>query len=140
MAESSRPAASLMWQKTSDKSRVFSLLKFGHCLLKYSSLIFLTRLESQLNASWWLHVNAMCRGITFHCSELGGPSRVALDMVLPGGKTSTRSGEGCHHLGLGEYSGAGGEGAMGAYTCSEEEAPCERLKGWDISACPSNMW
>ena len=60
-------------------------------------------------------------------------------MVLPGGETSTGPGEGCHHLDLGECSGAGGEGAMGEDTCSEEEAPCERLNGWDISACPINM-
>ena len=43
-------------------------------------------------------------------------------MVPLGGKTSTRSGEGCCHLGLGEHSDAGGEGALGADTCSEEEA------------------
>ena len=37
-----------------------------------------------------------------------GPSGVALDVVPPGGETSTGSGEGCSHLGLGECSGAGG--------------------------------
>ena len=71
--------------------------------------------------------------------ELGGPSRVALDVVLPGGKTSTGSGEGWCHLGLGECSSTGGEGVTGVDICSEEEAPCERLNGWDISACPINM-
>ena len=91
---------------------MFSVLKFGQCLLKYSSLVSLTRLESCLNASRWLCVNALCRGIISHCFELGSPSRVALDMVPLGGETSTRSGEGCHHLGLGECSGAGQEGGL----------------------------
>ena len=31
-------------------------------------------------------------------------------------------------------------GALGADTCLEGEAPWERLKGSDISTCPSNMW
>ena len=120
-----------MHQKTSDRSWVFSVLKFGECLWKYSSFIFLTRLESQLNASRWLHVSTLCRGIISCHFELGGPSGVALDMVPLGGKTSTWSGEGCHCLGLGECLGTGGEGAMGVDTHSEEEAPCERLNGWD---------
>ena len=102
-----------MHQKTSDRSQVFSVLKFGLCLLKYSSLVFLTRLAPWLNASMWLHVNTLCRGIISHCLELGGPSRVALDVVLPRGKTSSGSGEGYHCLGLGEHSGTGGEGFMG---------------------------
>ena len=129
-----------MCQKTSDRSWVFLVLKFGQCLLKYSSLVFLTRLKSWLNASRPLHFSALCMGATSHHFELGGPSGVALDMVLPGGETSTRSGEGCHCLGLGECSGTGGERATGADTCSEEEVPCERLNVWDIGACPSNMW
>ena len=29
---------------------------------------------------------------------------------------------------------------MGADICSEEEAPCERLKGWAVGGCPSNTW
>ena len=70
----------------------------------------------------------------------GDPSGVALDVVPLGGETSIGSGEGCCCLGLGECSGTGEEGAMGADTCLEEEASCERLKGWDISACPSNTW
>ena len=61
-------------------------------------------------------------------------------MVLLGGKTSTRSGEGCCHLDLGKGLGAGGERAMGAGTCLEEEAPCERLNGRDVSACPISTW
>ena len=35
-------------------------------------------------------------------------------------------------MGLGECSGTGGEGATGADTCSVEEAPCERVNGWDM--------
>ena len=101
--------------------------------------MFLTRPESQLNTSRQLHVNALCRGIISCHFELGGSSGVALDVVPLGGETSTRSGEGCCCLGLGECSGAGGEGATGAHTFSEE-APCERLYGWDVSACPSNKW
>ena len=129
-----------MYQKMSDRLRVFSVLKFGQCLLKYSSLIFLTRLESWLNASRQLHVNALHRGIISHHFELGGPSEVALDMVPLGGETFTGSGEGCCHLGLDKCLGARGEGAMGVNICSEGEAPCERLNGWDIGACPINMW
>ena len=140
MLEPSSSAVLAMHQKMSDRSQVFSVLKFGQCLLKYASLVFLTRLKSWLNASRQFHVNTLCRGIISHCFEPGGPSKVALDMVLLGGRTSTRSGEGCCHLGLGECSGTGGEGAMGADTCSEEEAPCERLNGWDISVCLSNKW
>ena len=35
---------------------------------------------------------------------LGGPVMFAWGVALPGGETSTWSGEGCHHLGLGEGS------------------------------------
>ena len=65
---------------------------------------------------------------------------VALDVVLPEDKTSTRSGEEYCCLGLGECLGTGEEGAMGVDTCSEEEAPCESLNGWDVSACPISTW
>ena len=140
MEEPSRPVDSIMHLKTPVKSQVFSSLKFSLCLLKYSSLASFTRLESQLNASLWLCDNALCRGSVPHLFELGGPSGVALDEVPPRGETSTGSGEGCCHLGLGEWSGTGEEGAMGAGTCSKEDAPCERLNGWDISTCPSNTW
>ena len=140
MEEPSTSAAMIMCQKTSDRSWVFSVLKFGQYLLKYSSFISLTRLESQLNASRWLGVNALYRGVTSCCLELGGPTRFSWDVVLLGGKTSTRSGEGCCHLGLGKGSGARGERAMGAGTYSEEKAPCERLNGKDVSACPINTW
>ena len=115
------------------------MLKFRQCLLKYSSLISLARMESQLNASRQLDVNALSRDIISCCLELGGSSGVVLDVVPPRGETSTRSGEGCHCLGLGECSGAGGEGFMGADTCLEE-ASCERLNGRDINTCPINTW
>ena len=137
MPEPSSSAVFAMCQKMSDRSWVFSILKFGLYLLKYSSLMFLTRLESWPNASRQLHVNALYRDVISHHLELGGPSGVALDVVLP---RCTGSGEGCCHLGLGEHSGAGGEGFMGAGTCPEGEASCERLNGRDISTCPINTW
>ena len=82
----------------------------------------------------------MFRDVISHHLELGGPSGVALDVVLPRGKTSIGSGEGCHHLGLGKCSGAGGEGFKGAGTCLEGEASGERLNGRDVSTCPINTW
>ena len=124
----------------SDRSWVFSVVKLEKCLLKYSSLTSLTRLVSWLNASWQLCISTLCKGgISCHF-ELGSPSGVALDVVPLGGKTATGSGEGCHCLGLGECPGTGGEGATGADTCSVEEAPCEKLNGWDVGACPINTW
>ena len=72
--------------------------------------------------------------------ELGGPSGVAWDMVLPRGVSSTGSDEGCHCLGLGECSGAGEVEAAGADGCSVGMAPCERVNGWDVGACPINTW
>ena len=59
----------------------------------YSSLVSFTRLESWLNASWWLLVNALCKGVISCDFEVEDPSGVAWVMVLPGGKTSIRSGE-----------------------------------------------
>ena len=117
---------------------MFSVLKFGQCLLKYCSLISLTRLESWVNASRQLGFNALSRNVISHHFELRGPSRVAWDVVPPGGKTPTGSGEGYQHLGLGKCSGAGG--AMGTDICPEEEASCERLNRRDVSACPINTW
>ena len=96
--------------------------------------------ESQLNASRWLAVSTLYRGITSHCLELGDPIRVAWDVVPLGGKTSTGSGEGCCYLGLGKSSGPGEGEATGAGTCSEEEAPCDGLNGRDISIHPINTW
>ena len=90
----------------------------GECLLKYSSLVSLTGLVSQLNTSKWLHVSTLHKGgISCHF-ELGSPSGVAVDVVPPKGMSSTGSEEGCHCLGLGECSGTGEEGAAGADSCS----------------------
>ena len=132
--------ATIICQKTSNRSWVFLVLKFGLCFLKYSSLVSLIRGEPWLNASRWLAVSTLYRGVTSHCLELGGPIRLAWDVAPPGGITSTGSGEGYHHLGLGEGSNAGDRGATGAATCSEEEAPCDGLHGRDIGTCPINTW
>ena len=94
------------------------MVKLGECLLKSSFLVSLTRLVSWLNASEWLHVSTLYQGRISCNLELGGPSEVALDMVLPRGMSSTGSGEGCCLLGLEECSGAGEEGATGADGCS----------------------
>ena len=81
MAKPSSLVALAICQKTSDRSWVFSVLKSGECLWKYFCLICLTRLESWLNASEWLHNSALCRGVISHHFELGGPSVVALDVA-----------------------------------------------------------
>ena len=93
---------------------------------------------SWLNASEQLHISTLYKVGISHCLELGGPSEVALDVVPPRGVSSTGSGEGCCHLGLGECSGTG-EGAAGADGCSIGEAPCDKVNGWDMGACPINM-
>ena len=64
---------------------------------------------------------------------------VAVDVVPPIGMLSTGSGEECHFLGLGENSGVGKGGAAEADGCSTGEAPCDKVKGWDVGACPINM-
>ena len=125
------------------KSQVFSLLKFGQQFLKYSSLIFLTKWVSQSNASWWLLINTLWRGVISSCFKLGGPSGVTLDVVLLRTKISIRSGEWCCHLGPGEGPGMvweEGEEALGASPCWEEDAPWGMLKRWEISVCPSSTW
>ena len=101
MAEPSNPAVSAICLKTSDRSCMPSMVKLGECLLKYSFLVSLTRLVSWLNASEWLCLSTLYQGGISHHLELGGPSKVALDVVLPRGMLSTGSGEGCHLLGLG---------------------------------------
>ena len=78
-----------------------SIVKLGECFLKYSSLVSVTTLVSQLTASEWLHVSTLYKGGISHCLELWGPSKVALDVVLPRGMSSTGSGEGYCHLVLG---------------------------------------
>ena len=111
----------------------------GECLLKYSFLVSLTRLVSWLNPSEWLHVSTLYQGEVSCCLELGDPSKVALDVVPPRGVSSTGSGEGFHLLGLGKCPRTGEEGATGADSCSIGEAPCDKVNGWDMGACPINM-
>ena len=60
-------------------------------------------------------------------------------MVPPRGMLSTGSGEGCHLLGLGEGSGTGKGGDAEADSCLAGEAPCNKVNGWDMGACPINM-
>ena len=84
-------------------------------------------------------MSTLFQGGTSHHLELGGPSEVSLDMVLPRGILSTGSGEGCHFLGLGDCLGAGMGGATGVDCCSAGEAPCDKGNGWDVGACPNKM-
>ena len=139
MAEPSNIAVSAICLKTSDRSCVPSIVNLGECLLKYSFLVYITRQVSQLNPSEWLCVSTLYQGGISCCLELGGPSKVALDVVPPRGMSSTGSGKGCHLLGLEECSGAGEEGATRADGCSIGEAPCDKVNGWDVGACPINM-
>ena len=113
--------------KTSDRSHVPSVVKLGECFLKYSFLASLTRLVSWLNASEWLCLSTLYQGGTSQHLELGGPSEVALDVVLPRGMLSTGSGEGCHLLGLWECLGTGAGGAAEADGCLAGEAPCDKV-------------
>ena len=115
--------------KTSDKSHMLSIVKLGECFLKYSFMATLTRLVSQLNASEQLCLSTLYQGGTSCCLELGGPSAVALDMVLPRGMLSTGSGEGSCLLGLGECSGASTGGTAEADGCSVGEALCDKENG-----------
>ena len=89
-----------------------------------------------MNASEWLHVNTLYKGGISHHFELGGPSKVALDVVPPRGMLFTGSGEGCCCLGQGECSGTGEGEATGADGCLIGEAPCDKVNGWDVGACP----
>ena len=66
--------------------------------------------------------------------------KAVLHVVLPRSMLSTGSGEGCHLLGLGECSGTGEEGAAGADGCLIGEAPCDKVNGWHVCACPINIW
>ena len=116
-----------------------SVVKLGECLLKYSFLGSFTRLVSQLNASEWLCLGTLYQGGTSHCLELGGPSEIVLDVVLPRGMLPPGSEEGCCLLGLEEHSGTGKGGAAEADGCLAGEAPCDKVNGWDVGACPINM-
>ena len=75
--------------------------------MKNSLLVSFTRSESQPNALAWLGFSALPQGRISHHLELGGPARVAFEVVLPKGMLSTGSGEGCHLLGLGDCLGTG---------------------------------
>ena len=114
MAQPRSLALSGICHKTSDKSHVPSVVKLEECFLKYSFLASLTRLMSQVNASEQFCLSTLYQGGTSHCLELGGPSAVALDVVLPRGMPSTGSGEGCH-LGCLPH-----EYMIGGYQCTPE--------------------
>ena len=137
MAKPSSLALLAICLETSDRSHVPSVVKMEKCLLKYSFLASLTRLVFWLNTSEWLCLSTLYQGGTSWCLELGGPSEVALDVAPPTGMLSTGSGEGCCILGLGECSGTGEEGAAVADGCSVG-APCDKVNGWDMGACPIN--
>ena len=138
MAEPSSLALLAICLKTSDRSCMPSVVKLGECLLKYSFLASLTRLVSWLNASKRFCLSTLYQGGISHCLELGGPSEVALDMVLPTGMSSTGFGEGCCLLGLGECSSAREGGSAETDGCLAGEAPCDKVNGWDVGACPTN--
>ena len=95
---------------------------------------------SWLNASEQLCLSTLYQGGTSHCLELGGPSTVALDVVLHRGVLSTGSVEGSHLLGLGECSGTSTGGTDEADGCPIGEAPCDKENGWDEGACPISRW
>ena len=84
-------------------------------------------------------MSTLFQGRTSHCLELGDPSEIALDVVLPRGMLSTGSGEGCHLLGLGDCLGTGAGGAARAYCSSAGEVPCDKVNGLDVGAYPNKM-
>ena len=126
MADPSSLALSAICLKTSDRSCVPSMVKFGECLLKYSFPASLTRLVSRLNAFEWLYLSTLYQGGTSHCLELAGPSEVALDVVPLRGMLSPGSGDGCHLLSLGECSGTSEGGAAEADGYLAGKAPCDK--------------
>ena len=140
MAKPSNKAVLAICLKTSDRSCMSSIVKLGKCFLKYSSLVSLTRLVSWLNASEQLCVSTVYKGGISCCLELGGPSEVALDVVLQRGMSSTGSGEGCCCLGLGECSSTRQVGAARTDSCSIGEAPYDKVNRLDMGACPINKW
>ena len=129
MAKPSSLALLSICLKTSDRSCMPSVVKLGECLLKYSFLTSLPRLVSCLNAAKWLCLSTLYQGGTSHCLVLGGPVKVALDVVPPTSMSSMGSGERCCLLGLGECSGTSKGGAAGADSCSAGEAPCDKVNG-----------
>ena len=140
MAEPSNLVVSAICLKTSHMSHMPSIVKLGECFLKYSSLVSLTRLVPQLDASEWLCVSTLYKGGISHCLELGGPSEVALDVVPPRGMLSTVSGEGCHHLGLEGMLRCRRRRSCWGRQLLNGEAPCDKVNGWDVGACPINKW
>ena len=124
----------------SERLWVPSVMKLKEYFEKYSFLASFTRSESQLNASVQLCLSTLFQGGTSHHLELGDPSNVVLDVVLPRGMPSMGSGEGCHLLGLGDCLGTGAGGATGADCSSTGEVPCDRANGWDMGVCPNKVW
>ena len=94
---------------------------------------------SRLNASEQLCLSTLFQGGTSHPLELGGPSEVALDLILPRGMLAMGSWEGSHLLGLGDCSYAGATGTAEVDSCPTGEAPCDNVNGWDVGACPIKM-
>ena len=77
----------------------------------------------------WLSLSALFQGRISHCLELGGPSKVAFNVVPPTGMLSTGSGEGCHLLGLGDCLGTGVGGVAEAGCTYTGEALCNMMNG-----------
>ena len=139
MAKPSSLALLAICLKTCDRSCVPSMVKLGECFIKYSFLASLTRLVIQMNAFEQLCLSTLYQDGTSCHLEVGGHSEVALDVVLLRGMPSTGSGKGCHLLGLGACSGTGTGGAAETNGCLVGEAPCDKVNGWDVGACPINM-
>ena len=106
-----------------------STVKLSECFEKYSSLASFTKSESRLNASEQLCLSALFQVGTSCHLELGGSSKVVLDMVPPRGMLSTGSGEGCCLLGLGDCLGTGAGGAAGVDCSSTGEVLCDKVNG-----------
>ena len=83
----------------------------------------------------WCSLSALCQGGISHCLELGGPPRVAFEVVLSRGTLSTGSGEGCHLFSLGDCLGTDVGGVAEAGCSSTGEALCNRTNGvMEVSA------
>ena len=131
-----------MCRKTSIKSWVLSF-KFGQWFLKHSSLVFLTKWESQPNASWWLLINTLWRGIISLCFKLGGPLGVALDVASLRGDDTHWVSWAMLLLGPGWRSGC----SRGRRGRSPWDRPLLRggctlgnVKRWDVGTCPSSIY
>ena len=83
----------------------------------------------------WLGLSALFQGRVSHCLELGSPTWVAFEVVLPKGMLSTGSGEGNHLLSQGDCSSTNVGGAAGAGCSATGEVLCNRMKGvMEVSA------